>query len=110
MFMKSTLPVREWYGIRPPPDSGMVGFKAKYSNTRAPELIPLTICSQHYRTSIIDDKSYFGVLHKTRRARITLHHFLLLTCPKRIEILASDLSGENRYKKNSKKNKRIVVK
>lgn len=42
--MKSTLPVREWAGMRPPPDSGMVGFNARYSKTRAPELSPLTIC------------------------------------------------------------------
>lgn len=42
--MKSTLPVREWYGMRPPPVSGMVGSKARYSKTRAPELIPLTTC------------------------------------------------------------------
>lgn len=46
MSIKSTLPIREWYGMRPPPDSGMVGFKAKYSKTRAPELIPLTICNK----------------------------------------------------------------
>lgn len=50
MFKKSTLPVREWCGTRPPPDSGMVGFKARYSKTRAPELIPLTICVKYYKT------------------------------------------------------------
>lgn len=64
--MKSTLPVREWYGMRSPPDSGMVGFKAKYSKTLAPELIPLTICSKRYRTEITDDMSYFRVTDKKK--------------------------------------------
>lgn len=43
MFMKSTLPVSEWYGMRPPPECVMVGSNERYSKTRAPELNPLTI-------------------------------------------------------------------
>lgn len=43
MFIKSTLPVRESLGMRPPPEFGMAGFIVRYSNTRAPELIPRTI-------------------------------------------------------------------
>lgn len=49
MSMKSTLPVSEWYGMRPPPEIRIVGFRDRYSKTRAPELIPLTICSKYNR-------------------------------------------------------------
>lgn len=59
MSMKSTLPVREWYGMRPPPEIRMVGFRDRYSKTRAPELIPLTICSKCDRLTRMINKNRF---------------------------------------------------
>lgn len=59
MSMKSTLPVSEWYGMRPPPEIRMVGFRDRYSKTRAPELIPLTICSKCDRLTGMINKNHF---------------------------------------------------
>lgn len=59
MSMKSTLPVSEWYGMRPPPEMRMVGFRDRYSKTRAPELIPLTICSKCDRLTRLTHKNHF---------------------------------------------------
>lgn len=55
MSMKSTLPVRELYGMRSPPDMGIVGTRERYSKTRAPELNPLTICLQKEIEYLISD-------------------------------------------------------
>lgn len=59
MSMKSTLPVSEWYGMRPPPEMRIVGLRDRYSKTRAPELIPLTICSKYGRFTDPMHKNYF---------------------------------------------------
>lgn len=59
MSMKSTLPVIEWYGMRPPPEIRIVGFRDRYSKTRAPELIPLTICSKYNTFTDRIHKKYF---------------------------------------------------
>lgn len=81
MSMKSTLPVSEWYGMRPPPEIRIVGFRDRYSKTRAPELIPLTICSK-----------YNTLTHLIHNNHFTLMFCSSLTCPNRMEMLAKDLS------------------
>lgn len=84
-FMKSTLPMSEWYGIRPPPQTGMIGSRERYSKTRAPELIPLTTCTYNN----LCEKN----LTESHNFKRHLYNFSP-TCPKRIEILANDLNRQ----------------
>lgn len=88
MSMKSTLPVSEWYGMRPPPEIRMLGFRERYSKTRAPELIPLTICRKCGTLVRLIYKTHFTFL---------CGHCVPLTCPNRIEMLAKDLSVKKAY-------------